>query len=69
MISHSLVGVGKEVAAIGTKQADHAPGALTLDRLEAGLPNHFRRNLASAFRPLSKGDKQPPCQDLKKWWR
>lgn len=39
MISCSLVGAQEEIAAVGTKQADQTPGELTLDRLEAGLPN------------------------------
>ena len=67
-ISQSLTGVREEVAAFMTRQAHHAPGNLTLDCLEAGLPSRFRRNLASDFRLLSKGDKQPPCQELCQWW-
>ena len=40
-ISRSLAGVREEVAAFTTRQVDHAPGNLMLDRLEAGLPNRF----------------------------
>ena len=63
-ISWSLTSLSEEVAAFTTRKADYAPGDLTLNHLEAGLPNRFRHNLASTFRPLNEGNKQLPRQDL-----